>query len=104
MESENYSPKSGFLINFVAIFILFSLVLGYFAAINSVVERNFKLLALQKITKEKQSRNQELQNLTLQNFSLKGLSERAKNLNLVNAGKVTYIKVSQDYFALAKTR
>ena len=96
--------KNGLSVNLVVVFILFLLVTGYFIATNSVVEQNFKFLSFEKIIKEKQSQNQDLQNLTLQNYSLKGLGERAKTLNLVSVGQIKYIKVSQDYFALAPTR
>lgn len=104
IEAENCPRKNGFLTNIIVASVLFSLVLAYFVATNAIVAQNFKLLSFQKIVKEKQSRNQELQNLALQNYSLKGLGERAKTLNLVSVSQVKYIKVSNDYFALAPAR
>lgn len=104
IEAESCSQKSGLLVNSIVGCALFLFVLGYFAATNAIVEQNFRLLAFQKTIREKQSRNQELQNMALQNYSLKGLGEWAKSLNLVSVGAVKYIKVSQDYFALAPTR
>lgn len=96
-------PKRGGIALSLAIVLgLFLLSVLYLTQINGIVARNFELRSVQALLKERQDRNQQFTISLMQARAMKNLESAAKELDLVAVGKVSYLKIVPEVFALSQ--
>lgn len=88
--------------NLVVIIGFFVLAAAFLIQGNSLVEKNYQMLSLQKILSDRQVLLEKLEVKKIEGNSLGNLQDVAKNFNLVGIDKVTYLKNYQESMALVK--
>jgi len=88
--------------NFLALFGLVILLAVFLVESDGLIGRSYKLVQYEQDLKEQQGLIKKLENKQAEQTAFSNLEEAAKNMNLVPAGKVTYLESAGAPVALSR--